>query len=99
MKLTERVPANNCKQKTADGEFGTILQNNSENLKSSLVFCKPSWMFCLNLTVPSQKCSLFDILVDVYSKFLRSFLLLANVRYSSHCCFFQMCLLTTFRLS
>ena len=73
MKLTERVPANNCKQKTADGEFGKILQNNSDNLKSSFVFCNCSWMFCLNLNVPSQKCSLFDILVDVDCKFLRSF--------------------------
>ena len=71
MKLTERVPANNCKQKTADGELGKILQNNSDNLKSSLVFGKPSWMFCL--TVPSQKCSLLYILVDVDCKFLRSF--------------------------
>ena len=53
----ERVPANNCKQKPTDDEFGKILQNNSDNLKSSLVFCKPSWTFCLNLTVPSQKCN------------------------------------------
>ena len=71
----KRVPASNiCKQKSADDKFGKILQNNSDNLKSSFL---PGF-FCLNLTVPSQKCSLFNILVDVDCKFLR-------------CSFFAMC--------
>ena len=47
MKLKRRVPANNCKQKPADDDFGKILKNNSDT--------KKFMVFCLNLTVPSQK--------------------------------------------